>query len=439
MFAMCAAIGVPDAATYVFTMLHLLQHRVRGRKYCRIDAIGSDGLVRSATGEGIVLKIFTQESMRKLSGNIAVGIGGTNGVSVSLAASSARRMGQQPGVLAIGGECDLYTRRGLIRRHEPLEQATWLLNELSHAPDAGPPLHRQLASFVGSNPGKYSVILAESDRLTISRDPEGLIPAAYARPPRDKHSADRQFPATLFATETAALEGIGARYITELEPGCLLRVSSQGRSVKSFSRSAPSLCSYGQIYMLHPASVLHGQTAADMRIKLGCRAAEFLCSSLPRLDNPVVVGVPDSGIHLAEGVSDGLVVPIKHGILRNHYLSSSLPHEYRIKYSVITHVIAGKDVILVDDLVIEGRVSQYLVGQLKSRGARSVHLVAGPAMFRACPDKIGLHGKHDFLAAQTSQAAMCRQIGADSLHLIPVEIFRGLLGPDYCFRCMDSN
>jgi amidophosphoribosyltransferase len=290
--------------------------------------------------------------------------------------------------------------------------------------------------------GAYSLICLTSEGLIACRDPLGIRPLVMGR----------LGDAYIFASETVALDVVGATYIRSVEPGEIVIVSAQGvRSHRPFAAERPRPCIFEHIYFSRPDSVLDGASVYNVRKAIGAELAR---------ENPVeadyVVPVPDSGVPAAIGYAQESGIPFELGIIRSHYVgrtfiqpSDQVRHlGVKLKHNANSALIQGKRLVLVDDSIVRGTTSLKIVQMLREAGAREVHMrIASPPTRHSCFYGVDTPERNKLLAAQMSVAEMNGYIKADSLGFISIDgLYRALgeqireeAAPQYCDACFTGD
>jgi len=290
--------------------------------------------------------------------------------------------------------------------------------------------------------GAYSLICLTSEGLIACRDPLGIRPLVMGR----------LGDAYIFASETVALDVVGATYIRSVEPGEIVIVSAQGvRSHRPFAPERPRPCIFEHIYFSRPDSVLDGASVYNVRKAIGAELAR---------ENPVeadyVVPVPDSGVPAAIGYAQESGIPFELGIIRSHYVgrtfiqpSDQVRHlGVKLKHNANSALIQGKRLVLVDDSIVRGTTSLKIVQMLREAGAREVHMrIASPPTRHSCFYGVDTPERNKLLAAQMSVPEMNGYIKADSLGFISIDgLYRALgeevreeAAPRYCDACFTGD
>ena len=274
--------------------------------------------------------------------------------------------------------------------------------------------------------------------MLVCRDPLGIRQLVMGR----------LGDAYIFASETVALDVVGATYIRSVEPGELIVVSDRGiRSHRPFGDVRPRPCIFEHVYFSRPDSIVVGASVYSVRKQIGAELAR---------ENPVkadfVVPVPDSGVPAAIGYAQESGIPFELGIIRSHYVgrtfiqpSDQVRHlGVKLKHNANSALIQGKSIVLIDDSIVRGTTSLKIVQMLREAGAREVHMrIASPPTRHSCFYGVDTPERAKLLAAQMSVAQMNDYIKADSLAFISIEGLYRAVGedqrddaqPQYCDAC----
>ncbi len=276
--------------------------------------------------------------------------------------------------------------------------------------------------------GAYSLVCLTNDMLIAARDPIGIRPLVLGR----------LNGAYVFASETCALDIVGAEFLREVDNGEVIAITAEGlESHRPFPRRPARPCIFEYIYFARPDSVIGGRSVYDIRKQMGVQLA---VESAPQAD--VIVPIPDSGVPAAIGFSQQSGIPFELGIIRNHYVGRTfIEPEQRIralgvklKHSANAGVIRGKRIVLIDDSVVRGTTSMKIVQLMRDAGAKEVHMrISSPPITHSDYYGIDTPRKKDLLAANMSIEEMREFMGADSLAFLSVDgIYRsvGLDGRD---------
>jgi amidophosphoribosyltransferase len=437
--------GADSASSFVALGLHALQHR--GQEAAGITSF--DGAhFQSHRSMGHVAGTFDRdEVMRALPGRAAIGH-----VRYSTTGESGLR-NIQPlyADLAEGGFAvahngnlsnALKLRRTLNRRGSIFQSTsdTEVIIHLVATSHNSNSLDR-LVDALKQVEGAYSLLVLTQEGLIACRDPLGIRPLVMGK----------LGEATIFASETVALDVIGATFIRDVEPGELVLVNESGiRSFRPFEKVAPRPCIFEHVYFSRPDSIAEGVSVYEVRKNIGAE----LSREAP-VEADYVVPVPDSGVPAALGFSQASGIPFELGIIRSHYVGRTFiqPSQdgrlqsVKLKHNANSALIDGKSIVLVDDSIVRGTTSVKLVQMMRDAGAREVHMrIASPPTRHSCFYGVDTPERAKLLAAQMSVEQMRDYINADSLAFISIEGLYRALGqeregsaPQRCDACFTGD
>lgn len=429
----CGVFGIfghPDAAAITALGLHALQHR--GQEACGI--VSYDGKqFNSERRIGLVGDSFSRASViQRLQGHIAIG---HNRYSTT---GDAVLRNVQPlfadidtGGFAIGHNGNftnaLTVRNELISSGaicQSTSDTEVILHLLSRSPK-----RRIVERFIDALrqiEGAYALVGVTNDMLIGARDPIGIRPLVLGR----------LGSSYVLASETCALDIVGAEFLREVENGEVVVITRQGlESHRPFPLRPARPCIFEYIYFARPDSVIGGRTVYDIRKQMGVQLAREAPA-----DTDVIVPIPDSGVPAAIGFAQEADIPFELGIIRNHYVGRTfIEPEQRIralgvklKHSATASIIRGNRIVLVDDSVVRGTTSKKIVGLMYEAGAKEVHMrIASPPITN--PDYYGIDTPHklELLAANKDLEEMREFLGADSLAFLSVDGIYRAVGCDH--------
>ena len=433
--------GVPGAAPLIYQGLFALQHR--GQEGAGI--VTSDGQrVCSIKGMGLVNEVFAARAWGELPGNMGIGH-----VRYSTTGST-RIQNIQPlvvecsdGIWAIAHNGNLTNAGNLRRMYREagaIFQTSTDSEVLVHL--LADPMYRlrplRVARALNELCGAFSFLLMTRDCVMAARDPLGFKPL----------SIGRLSGGYVFASETCALEQIGAEYIRDVQPGELVVVDKDGMTASQFAAASgqcQAQCIFEHVYFARPDSQVFGESVHGVRCQLGLRLAREQPA-----EADIVIAVPDSGNAAALGYSRGSGIPLDYGFIRNHYVGRTfiMPEAHQrsdsadMKLAVVREVVNGKRVVVVDDSIIRGTTARRRVAVLKQAGAREIHLrIACPPVMHPCFFGIDFPTQAELIAGHRSVDEICRFLGADSLGYLSQD---GLLAPfrfprAYCTACFSGT
>jgi amidophosphoribosyltransferase len=271
------------------------------------------------------------------------------------------------------------------------------------------------------------------DRVIGVRDPHGFRPLVIGR----------LGEANVVCSETCALDLIGATHVRDVEPGEIVVLSAQGlKSLKPFAPAPHAQCVFEHVYFARPDSYVFGESVNEVRTNLGRRLAR----EAP-VDADVIVPVPDSGVCAAIGFSEESGVPMRMGLIRNHYVGrtfiepqQSIRHfGVRVKLNPVRSILDGKRVVLVDDSIVRGTTSRKIVRMVRSAGAREVHMrISCPPTISPCFYGVDTPRRSELIAATHSLEEIRKYLNADSVAYLSLEGLTGAVAGGrsrYCTSC----
>ena len=437
--------GADVAASFVALGLHALQHR--GQEAAGITSFDGQHF-HSHRAMGHVAGNFDRDDIiRKLAGRAAIGH-----VRYSTTGETALRnvqplfaeLAEEGFAVAHNGNISnaMKIRRTLQRRGSIFQSTsdTEVVIHLVATSHYDSTLER-LTDALKQVEGAYSLLVLTPEGLIACRDPLGIRPLVMGK----------LGEATIFASETVALDVIGATYLRDVEPGELVFVNDQGiRSFRPFAPVQPRPCIFEHVYFSRPDSIAEGQSVYEVRKGIGAELAR----EAP-VDADIVVPVPDSGVPAALGFSQESGIPFELGIIRSHYVgrtfiqpSQEVRHlGVKLKHNANRALIEGKRVVLIDDSIVRGTTSVKIVQMMRDAGAREVHMrIASPPTSHSCFYGVDTPERAKLLAAQMNVAAMADYINADSLAFISIEgLYRALgeerdgASPQRCDACFTGD
>jgi amidophosphoribosyltransferase len=290
--------------------------------------------------------------------------------------------------------------------------------------------------------GAYALVSVVDDKLIGVRDPHGVRPLILGK----------LGSAYILASETCALDIIGAEFVRDIEPAEMVVISQEGMVSHKIGNQKPSrFCIFEYIYFARPDSALEGRSVYQARKDIGAELAK----EAP-VEAELVIPVPDSGVPAALGYAQQSHIPFELGIIRNHYVGRTFiqPTEagrtsgVMMKHNANSEIVAGKDIILVDDSIVRGTTSRKIVTMMREAGAKSVHMrIASPPTTHPCFYGVDTPEQDKLMAAKLSIDEMCREIGADSLAFISIEGLYRAMGetgrdtqtPQFCDACFTGD
>ena len=434
-----------DVANTVYYGLFALQHR--GQESCGIavsDTAGPKGKVSSLKGMGLVNEVYTTDSLSKLKGNIGVGH-----VRYSTAGASTIENAQPLVLSYVKVTLGLAHNGNLVnapelRRELELTGAIFqttidseviayhIARERVKCGSVEEAVTRALKKVRGS----YSLVIMSPRKLIGARDPFGFRPLCIGK--RDN--------AYILASESCALDTIGAEFVRDVEPGEVVTISPEYgiQSYKNMCQEQHARCIFEYIYFARLDSVIDGMSVYDSRITAG----RCLAKDSP-VDADVVVGVPESGNAAAMGYSLESGIPYGTAFVKNGYVGrtfikpqqSQRESSVRVKLNVLKEAVNGKRVIMIDDSIVRGTTSDRIVGMLREAGATEVHVrISSPPFLYPCYFGTDIPDREQLIAYNRSVDDICKIIGADSLAYLKMERLPELSGGrQYCHGCFSGQ
>jgi amidophosphoribosyltransferase len=435
----CGVFGIfghAEAANRTYLGLYALQHR--GQESAGIAT--SDGAaIRVSKAMGYVNEAFDADTLAGLPGHIAVGH-----VRYSTAGES-RLTNAQPlvvdsmhGQLAIchngnlvnGGELrDALVHAGAIFQSTSDTEVVVHLFARSRAVSA----EAAVIDAISQVRGAFSFVAMTKDRLIGVRDPHGFRPLAIGK----------LGDSYVICSETCAMDLIGATYVRDIEPGEVVVVTAHElRSIKPFAPAKASQCIFEHVYFSRPDSYVFGESVNEVRTEFGRRLA-----SESGVDADVIVPIPDSGVCAAIGYSEASGIPMRMGLIRNHYVGrtfiqpqQSIRHfGVRVKLNPVKSILDGKRVVLVDDSIVRGTTSRKIVRMVRSAGAKEVHMrISCPPTISPCFYGVDTPRKSELIAATHTLEEIRKYLDADSVAYLSLDGLTGAVPEGrtrYCTSC----
>ena len=435
----CGVFGIfghPEAANLTYLGLFALQHR--GQESAGIAAADGEKM-RTSRAMGEVAEAFDESALAKLPGHIAIGH-----TRYSTAGESTLENAQPflidcaHGQIAVAHNGNLVNAREVrddLVRSGSIFQTSSDTEVLLHlyARSKAPSVEEALTESIAQVRGAYSLALLTKNRLIAARDPHGFRPLALGR----------LGDAWIVCSETCALDLIGATYVRDVEPGEIVIISDGGlRSITPFPPQPISHCVFEHVYFARPDSYVFGRSVNEVRTDLG----RILAREAPAPAD-VVVPIPDSGVCAAIGYAEEAGLPMKMGLIRNHYVGrtfiqpqQSIRHfSVKVKLNPVRSILEGRRVVLVDDSIVRGTTSRKIVKMVKAAGAREVHLrISCPPTISPCYYGVDTPSRAELIAATHTVDEIRKYVGADSVAYLSLDGLRQAVGENqsaYCTSC----
>ena len=439
---MCGIFGVrghPDAVQLTRLGLYSLQHR--GQESFGVVAVDDAGTARAMKSMGLVAGTPDGNGLH---GTLAIGH-----TRYSTAGSSTIENAQPVLARSRGGHLALAHNGNLINAAELRSEleadgsifastmdSEVIVHRLAKSDAAAP--EQRLADALAGVEGAYSLLVGIGDTLLAARDPRGWRPLVMGR----------LGDAVVFASETCALDIIGARFEREIAAGEIVAVDKSGvRSSSPLPKRELRRCVFEHVYFARPDSHIFGGSVDRARRALGRRLARE--HPAPRAE--LVFSVPDSSNSAALGFAEESNLPYELALIRNHYVGRTFIQptqagrdaQVRVKYSAVREVLDGKSVVMVDDSIVRGTTTRGLVAMVRAAGAREVHLrVSSAPVTGPCYYGIDTPSREELIAAKLTVPEIAQHLGVDSLGYLSLE---GMLnsvpnGPDgFCHACFSGD
>lgn len=442
----CGVFGIfapkRDVARMTYFALHALQHR--GQESAGI-AVGDGATVLVRKDLGLVSQVFSDADLAAMPGKVAVGHVryGTSGAK-SWEAAQPHLSAINDVIIALAHNGTLVNsdalRRELVNLGVPFRSNTdsevaakliGYFTEKTHY------LRQGIAQTMQMLEGGYAMALVREDALYAFRDPNGIRPLVLGKLDGGE--------GWVVASETCALDIVGATYERDVYPGEIIRITDSGLvSLEGAPRRMPANCIFEHVYFSRPDSVVGGRSIYSMRHAMGAQLAREAPA-----DVDLVIGVPDSGLPPAEGYAHELGIPYGEGLIKNRYVARTFiePTQelrrlgVRLKLNALRDNIAGKRLVMVDDSIVRGTTSKQIVRMLKDAGAAEVHVrINSPEVTWPCFYGIDTDTQSQLISASKSLDEIRDYIEADSLAFLSVPgLLKSVPMNGYCTACFTGE
>ena len=418
-----------EVAKLTYFGLYALQHR--GQESAGI-AVSNGRQILVYKDMGLVSQVFDEATLESLKGSVAIGHArySTTGSSVWQNAQPTFRP-TSSGSVALAHNGNLTNTHDLVELLKERTVATTSEHNGNGKAETATSDTGVMASLLSSLDdrsveeaaidvlprlrGAFSLVFMDEGTLYAARDPQGIRPLVLGRLERG----------WVVASETAALDIVGASYIREVEPGEFLAIDENGLRTERFAEAAPKGCLFEYVYLARPDTTISDQRVFSVRAEIGRRLAR----SNP-VDADLVIPVPESGTPAAIGYAEESGIPFGHGLVKNSYVGRTFiqPSQtirqlgIRLKLNPLRDVIAGKRLVVVDDSIVRGNTQRALVSMLREFGAAEVHVrISSPPVKWPCFYGIDFASRAELIANGISVDEICRSIGADSLAYVALD------------------
>tara|TARA_B100001146_G_scaffold217133_1_gene221378 strand:- start:877 stop:2331 length:1455 start_codon:yes stop_codon:yes gene_type:complete len=442
----CGVIGVftpeGEASRLAFFGLFALQHR--GQESAGIAAANGENVVVHAD-MGLVTQIFREPDFYPLVGDMAIGHTrySTSGSSELCNAQPLLVEGEH-GQLAVANNGNIINALQLKEQLQDEWNCSFtsttdtevIAQMLAHA--VGATWEERVFQCMRQLEGAYSIVIQTKDTMIAARDPLGIRPLCLGK----------LNGGWIVASESCALDHLGAEYLREVDPGEVIIVDSNGLHTATWSgrTGRRALCVFELIYFARPDSIMDGQLVHSARQQLGAQLAK---------EHPVeadlVIGIPDSSTAAAVGYAQESGIPYSEGLIKNRYVGRTfIEPEQRLrdlgvrqKFNPLVEVIQGKRLVVVDDSIVRGTTTPHVVNLLRKGGAKEVHMrVCAPPIKHPCFMGVDMASREELLAANNTLEQIREIVGADSLGYLTVEGLMKVVGGTnggFCDACFTGN
>lgn len=432
--------GSPDTAQQTYTALYAQQHR--GQESAGIAT--TDGDILSAhVGMGLVAQVFTPQTLESLQGKAGIGHNRYSTTGSSKACNAQPLMMEYTGgqvAVAHNGNlinADLlrreYEARGHIFHTSTDTEVIIHLMATHHLSKEDP-----LVSSLQHLQGAYSLVILYNDRLEAVRDPWGWRPLVLGMTEEGHYCV---------ASETVALDALGAKFIREIEPGEIVTLSDEGISSRRFaSEQKLAHCIFEHVYFANPSSKVFGDTVQIVREKFGEQLARESA-----VEADCVIPMPDSGRSAALGYARESGISFREGIVPNRYVGRTFiqPSQkqrnlaVQLKLNAVEEVISGNRIIVVDDSIVRGTTTRGKMAQLRKAGAKEIHLrISCPPVRHACYFGIDFPDPSQLVANNRTVEEIAEFLGVDSLHYLSLDGMLSCVSREpgnYCTACFSGK
>jgi len=443
----CGVVGIyaegEDVARLAFFGLYALQHR--GQESAGI-AVADGSRVDVYTEMGMVPQVFDEKTLAALRGKIAVGHTrySTTGSSL-LCNAQPFVVRNSKGTIALGHNGNLVNYQQLdaeVRAAGIVPQSTTDSELIAHLIaqewERCDSVEQAVLAVIPRLRGAYSICMLTEDRLIAFRDPWGVRPLCIGSLNGHDYAV---------ASETCALNVVGASYLREIEPGEV--VVFQGGEPESYRASVdpkPSMCVFEFVYLARPDSQIYGRTLHMARRRMG----QQLAAEHP-VDADVVIPVPDTGWPAAIGFAEASRIPFGEGLIKNRYIPRTFiqPEQrlrelgVRMKLTPLRETLAGQRVVVVEDSIVRGTTTRHILRMIREAGAAEVHMrISSPPYAYPCFYGIDTPDRRDLLGARFSVEEMRQFLGADTLGFLSIEgLLKAINVPQekFCKACFTGR
>lgn len=430
----CGVFGVwghPDAARVTYFGLHSLQHRGQeGAGIVTNDA----GKLNGHRDLGLLAEVFSDERvLQRLTGDAAIGhvryATAGNGSVDNIQPFLFKFFDQQIGLAHNGNLTNAKSLRKSLEEAGAIFHSnsdTEILMHLIRRSEE-PLFMDRVKEALNQVKGGFAYLLLTENAMIAALDPNGFRPLSIGKMVNGAY---------VVASETCALEVIGAEFIRDVRPGEVVIIDDAGIQIEQYTQEVqPAICSMEFIYFARPDSNIAGVNVHRARKNMGRRLAKEAS-----IEADMVIGVPNSSLSAASGYAEASGIPYELGLVKNQYIARTFiqptqelrEQGVRMKLSAVRGVVEGKRVILVDDSIVRGTTSRRIVQLLKEAGAKEVHVrIGSPPLRYPCFYGIDIQTRKELIAAKYTEAEICEKIEADSLAFLSEDGLIEAIGLDF--------
>ena len=435
-----------DVSSIVYRGLYALQHR--GQESCGIT-VNDDGIFSTYKDLGLVCDVFSADKLKALGkGNMAIGhvryaTTGTNDRNnaqpIVVNHSKGRMALAHNGNLTNSYElrCEFEENGSIFHTTSDTEVISYTITQERIKSKS---IEEAVCKTMYRLKGAYSLLVMSPAKMIAVRDKHGFHPLCYGEMPDGTY---------VVASESCALDSVGAKFIRDIKPGEILIFSKSGiKSIEEHCDTVPkSTCVFEYIYFARPDSVIDGVSVHNARVKAG----EYLYEEQPT-DADIVIGVPDSGLDAAVGYSKRSGIPYEIGLIKNKYIGRTFIspgqdnrlNQVRIKLNPLKSVVDGKRIVLIDDSIVRGTTCAQIVKLLREAGAAEIHMrISAPPFLHPCYYGTDIDSEENLISSHHSVEEVAKIVGADSLVFLCIENTKKLAltqtNDGFCTACFDGK
>lgn len=433
--------GIENASSLIYYGLHSMQHR--GQEGCGIVSVDDNGKMHRHRGIGLLSEVITEQKFAELEGMMGIGhvlYTGAVGREIDNVQPFFFRHGSGDFAIAHNGNIVnakqiatyLESKGSLFHSTSDAELLAHLIKKDNHEE----PRIYSIKEALNMLEGAFTFLIMTKNRIYACRDKYGLHPL----------SIGKLGDGYIVASETCALDAVGAEFVRDVEPGEIVTIDKKGIRSSVYSQyKRCKMCAMEYIYFARPDSDIEGCNVHAYRKESGRR----LFREAPA-DADIVIGVPDSSLSAAQGYSEESGLPYEMGLIKNKYVgrtfiqpSQALREKgVKMKLSAVRSIVKGKRVVMVDDSIVRGTTSRRIVNMLREAGATEVHVrIASPTMTHPCFYGVDTSTLDELLLAKMSIDEACKMIGADTLAFLSYDAtLNSAPGrSDMCLACFNGD